>query len=63
VPRLGGYEVRAIMPRLVEDLRDQLARAKVPPPTVRKTLVLLQGILRRAVGPGPDRDEPGSGRA
>lgn len=49
LPRMGDYELRAITPLLIEDLRDQMARAKVPPPTVRKTLMLLQGILRRAV--------------
>ncbi len=52
LPRLGDYELRTITPLLVEDLRDQLTRAKVPPPTVRKTLMLLQGILRRAVVQG-----------
>ena len=44
--------LRAINSRLVEDLRDQIARAKVPAPTVRKTLMLLQGILSRAVVAG-----------
>lgn len=49
LPRVGGYELRAITSLLVEDLRDQLTRAKVPAPTQRKVLMLLQGILRRAV--------------
>jgi integrase len=49
LPRMGAYELRAITPMLVEDLRDQLARGGVPPATVRKSLMLLQGILRRAV--------------
>src|SRR5450755_263276 len=47
--RVGGYELRAFTPLLVEDLRDQVTRAKVPGPTQRKALMLLQGILRRAV--------------
>ena len=42
----------AYTPLLVEDLRDQLTRAKVPKPTVRKSLMLLQGILRRATVQG-----------
>ncbi len=47
--RIGDYELRQITPLLIEDLRDQLTRAGAPPPTVRKSLMLLQGILRRAV--------------
>lgn len=34
---------------VVEDLRDQMTHAKVGAPTQRKELMLLQGILRRAV--------------
>ena len=49
LPRLGDYELRAITPWLVEDFRADLERAKVGAPTVRKTMMLLQGILRRAV--------------
>ena len=49
LPRVGDYELRAITSLLVEDLRDQMTRAGVPAPTVRKTLMLLQGVLRRAV--------------
>jgi integrase len=47
--RVGPYELRAFTPLLVEDLRDQMTRAKVPGPTQRKALMLLQGVLRRAV--------------
>lgn len=47
--RVGGYELRAFTPQLVEQLRDQLTQAGVPAPTRRKALMLLQGILRRAV--------------
>ena len=49
LPQVGGYELRAITPTVVEDLREQMARAGVGAPTQRKTLMLLQGILRRAV--------------
>jgi hypothetical protein len=52
LPRLGDYELRAITPYLVEDFRADLERAKVPAPTVRKAMMLLQGILRRAVARG-----------
>jgi site-specific recombinase XerD len=49
LPRLGEYELRQITPMVVEDLREQMARARVGTPTQRKTLMLLQGILKRAV--------------
>ena len=49
LPRLGDYELREITPMVVEDFREQMTRAKVGAPTQRKTLMLLQGILRRAV--------------
>jgi integrase len=41
--------LRAFTPLLVEELRDEMTRAGVPAPTQRKALMLLQGILRRAV--------------
>src|SRR5450755_1104086 len=49
LPRLGDYELREITPMAVEDFREQMSRAKVGAPTQRKALMLLQGILRRAV--------------
>ena len=49
LPRLGDYELRAITPWLVEDFRADLERAKLGAPSVRKAMMLLQGILRRAV--------------
>lgn len=49
LPRIGGYQLREITPMVVEDLRDQMTYAKVGAPTQRKALMLLQGILRRAV--------------
>ena len=49
VDRVGSYQVREFTPLLVEDLRDEMRRDKVPPATQRKALMMLQGILRRAV--------------
>ncbi len=49
LPRLGDYQLREITPMVVEDFREQMTRAKVGAPTQRKALMLLQGILRRAV--------------
>ncbi len=49
LPGLGEYELRQITPMVVEDFRERMTRAKVGAPTQRKTLMLLQGILRRAV--------------
>jgi hypothetical protein len=49
LPALGEYELREITPTAVEDFREQMSRAKVGVPTQRKALMLLQGILRRAV--------------
>ncbi len=49
LPRLGDYELRAITPWLVEDFRADLERANLGAPSVRKAMMLLQEILRRAV--------------
>jgi integrase len=49
LPYLGDYELRAITPMLVEDLRAQFDRQRVGVPSQRKALMVLQGILRRAV--------------
>ncbi len=46
---LGDHELRAITPMVVEDLRAQFDAQKVGVQTQRKALMLLQGILRRAV--------------
>lgn len=48
-PRVGGYPLREITPMLVEDLRDQLTRKGLSPASRRKALLLLSGILKRAV--------------
>ena len=49
LPSLGDYQLREITPMVVEDFREQMTRAEVGTPTQRKALMLLQGILRRAV--------------
>jgi integrase len=49
LPALGDYELRAITPMLVEDLRAQFDAHRVGVQTQRKALMMLQGILRRAV--------------
>ncbi len=49
LPMLGDYELRAITPILVEDVRAQFVMQRVGVQTQRKALMLLQGILRRAV--------------
>jgi integrase len=48
-PRIGDYPLREITPALVEDLCSQFRGAAVGVQTQRKALMLLQGILRRAV--------------
>lgn len=59
-PRIGSYQLREITPELVEDLRDELARPGGRTPSgkprkglsaasQRKALLLLSGILKRAV--------------
>jgi len=49
LPRVGSYELREITPGVVEDLHAQLHAAGVGDPTIRRALVILQGILKRAV--------------
>jgi integrase len=49
LPRIGDYQLREITPALVEDLCSQFRAAKVGVQTQRKAVMLLQGILRRAV--------------
>ncbi|MBV9536717.1 MAG: site-specific integrase [Solirubrobacterales bacterium] len=48
-PRLGTFELRQITPMVVEDLREQMSRAGVGAQTQRKAMMLLQGVMRRAV--------------
>lgn len=49
LPTLGDYELREITPLLVEDLRQQLNARGLGSASVRKALLLLSGIMRRAV--------------
>lgn len=52
LPRLGGYPIRELTPLLVEDLRDQLSSQGLGVACQRKALLLLSGILKRAVARG-----------
>jgi integrase len=45
--QLGDYELRAITPTLVDDLRARLDSQRVGVQSQRKALMLLKGILRR----------------
>ena len=58
LPALGDLELRAITPMLVADLRAQFDAEHVRIQTQRKALMLLQGILRRAVVRGPIPSNP-----
>ena len=49
LPALGDYELRAITPLIVEDLRAEFDAHRVGVQTQRKAVMMLQGILRRAV--------------
>ena len=49
LPRIGEYELRAVTPSVVARLRSDLEADGVGAPTVHKALVILQGILARAV--------------
>jgi integrase len=48
-PSIGDYELRAITPMLIEDLRADFDAHRVGVQTHGKALMMLQGILRRAV--------------
>jgi Phage integrase, N-terminal SAM-like domain len=58
LPRMGDYQLREITPAVVEDLCGQFRAAAVGLPSQRKALMLLQGILRRAVVRGLIPDNP-----
>ncbi len=47
--RLGGYQLRELTPETITRFRQQLEHADVGPASIRRTLVLLQGMLERAV--------------
>jgi integrase len=49
LPRLGDLKLRELTPEGLQRYRLELEVAGVPRPTTRKALVLLQGILQRAV--------------
>ena len=47
--RLGGYQLHELTPKTITRFRSQLEHAGVGPHSIRRTLVLLQGMLERAV--------------
>jgi integrase len=49
VPHLGGHELRRLKPDVIQRFQANLVAQGVGQETIRKTLVLLQGILERAV--------------
>jgi integrase len=49
MPRIGGVRLRELTPQVLERFRGEMAAANVGPSAQRKTLVILQGILQRAV--------------
>jgi integrase len=49
LPRLGGFELRALTPELLEACQADLRAAGVGDPTIRKTLAIIQSVLQRAV--------------
>ena len=49
LPSIGGLRLRELTPQALERYRGELAAAGVGLPTQRRVLVILQGILQRAV--------------
>jgi integrase len=49
LPRIGGLRLRELTPQALERFRGELAAAGVGLPPQRRVLVVLQGILQRAV--------------
>jgi integrase len=49
VPRLGDVRLRSLTSELIGEMRAEMAADGVGEPAIRKTLVLLQSILQRAV--------------
>lgn len=69
LPRIGGLRITQLAPETIEGFRADLEHAGVGPQSVRKTLVLVQTVLERAVKLGripanPARlaDKPPAGR-
>jgi hypothetical protein len=49
LPSIGGLQLRELTPQVLERFRGDLAAAGVGLPTQRRVLVIVQGILQRAV--------------
>jgi len=57
-PRIGHLELRAITPGVMARLRTDLEAAGVGAPTIRKTMAVVQSMLRRAVEEDRIRSNP-----
>lgn len=49
LPRLGGVRLRDIDPQTIASLRAELTSAGVGPSSIRRVMVILQGVLERAM--------------
>jgi integrase len=58
LPRLGRLELRQLQPEVIEAFAADMRAAKVGDETIRKSLVVLQGALKRAVVWGRIRTNP-----
>jgi integrase len=58
VPRLGGWALRDITPKAIEDWIGDMRADGVGDPTILKTLTVLQAILKRALIDGEIRANP-----
>lgn len=58
IPQWGGWQLRQITPRAIEEWMNDLSREGVGDPTILKALSVLQGVLKRAVVDGEIRSNP-----
>mgnify|MGYP000094203065 CR=1 FL=1 len=49
LPRLGAIRLRDLDPQMIAELRAELTTHGLRPASVRKVMVILQGVLERAV--------------
>jgi integrase len=58
LPRVGHLQLRQLTPPVVQGLRDDLERAGVGAPTIRRCLAILQAVCRHAVTAGELTSNP-----
>lgn len=58
LPRLGALQLRSITPGVIARFRSDLEDAGVGAPTIRKTMTVIQSMLRRAVEEDRIRSNP-----